>query len=198
MRNLLAFALIGTSMGCSYLGTARAFDPGEMETSAGWVRVPNVPLQLQNSESDCGLAALSMIFHYWGLQDWTPDRIEQSCPVIPDRGVRARDLRACARQAGLECYLVHGSWKDLDQELRRGHPMIVGLVKAYASGPVTHYEVVVGYHSQKRLLITLDPAHGWRQNTVDGFLDEWEATTTLLLVFVGRTGASPPPVKTPG
>lgn len=58
---------------------------------------------------------------------------------------------------------------------------------------MSHYEVVVGFHRRKRILLTLDPAHGWRQNSIDGFLNEWEPATGLLLVFMGKAGRPPRP-----
>jgi hypothetical protein len=87
--------------------------------------------------------------------------------------------------------MIHGSWADLRRELLMGRPVIVGLVKSTAGGPVTHYELVVALHPRERRVVTLDPAHGWRQNTVDGFLTEWEATTGLLLVFVRKPAGVP-------
>jgi ABC-type bacteriocin/lantibiotic exporter with double-glycine peptidase domain len=191
MKAGLVPILLAAVTGCSYFGTARDFDPGELDASDGWVAVRDVPVRLQKAESDCGITALTMICEYWQLEGWPRDRIEAACPILENRGTRARDLRACARQAGLETYMIHGSWADLRRELLLGHPVIVGLVKSTAGGPVTHYELVVGLHPRERRVVTLDPAHGWRQNTVDGFLTEWEATTGLLLVFVRKHAKVP-------
>jgi ABC-type bacteriocin/lantibiotic exporter with double-glycine peptidase domain len=183
--------LLVAATGCSYLGTAREFDPAELDASGDWIAVRNVAVHRQTAESDCGIAALAMIFEYWHLEGWSRERIQASCPIVEDRGTRARDLRSCARQAGLESTLIHGSWMDLCRELLLGRPVLVGLVKPTIWGPVTHYELVVGLHLRDRLVVTLDPAHGWRQNTVEGFLTEWEATTGLLMVFDRAGGASP-------
>src|SRR5439155_5404114 len=54
--------------GCSYLGHARSFDPTEFDTAEGWRAVRGVPVLLQRGETDCGPAALGMIFAYWQIR----------------------------------------------------------------------------------------------------------------------------------
>jgi len=179
--------------GCTSVGSARAFDPADLDEGSGWVAVRGVPVGRQAGEADSGIAALGMIFGYWGLEDWSLERIERACPVIAGRGTRARDLRSCARDAGLEAHLIHGSWEDLLRELRAGRPVIVGLLQSYRSGKDPHYEVLVALHPADRLVVTLDPHRGWRQNSAHGFLTEWEGTTELLLVF-----SSPARARSPG
>lgn len=180
---LLALGLSG----CTSVGSARAFDPADLDAASGWIAVHGVPVARQASEADSGITALGMIFGYWGLEDWSRERIEHVCPVIGGRGSRARDLRSCARDAGLEAHLIHGSWEDLLRELRAGRPVIVGLLKSYRSGKDPHYEVLVALHPADRVVVTLDPRDGWRQNTAHGFLTEWEGTTELLLIFASPT-----------
>ncbi|HLY10590.1 MAG TPA: cysteine peptidase family C39 domain-containing protein [Planctomycetota bacterium] len=183
----LAVAVLGSLLGCTYLGTARTFDPADWDASPGWIAIHTVPFQEQHEESQCGLAALRMIFDYWNVEGWTRARMKPYCPVVNQKGIRARDLRRCARAAGLECYLIQGTWGDLVRELELGHPVIVGLVKPTLWGPLTHYEVVVGIHPDQRLLVTLDPARGWRLNTEEGFQNEWNPASRLLLVFLSKT-----------
>lgn len=191
MTRVLVLALL-LAAGCS--GSAQSFDPAEFRSSPGWIVVNDVPMVLESADSRSGVAALAMILGYWGVNTWPPERIEAACPVIDQQGSRPRDLRACARQAGLEAHLVHGTWDDLVHELRLDRPVIVGLVKSYRKHPVLHYEVVVGLQPRERRLVTLDPAHGWRENGVREFQVEWESTTCLLLVFERPTAARWAPV----
>jgi hypothetical protein len=37
--------------------------------------------------------------------------------------------------------------------------------------------------------VTLDPVHGWRQNTWDGFLKEWQPAGCLTLVAFAKGAA---------
>jgi hypothetical protein len=175
-------AALLTVLGCSYAGEARDFDPGELTTSPGWVSVPEMPLELQKSTEDCGTAALAMVLEYWQIP-MTPEEWETSSLLIAGKGSRARDLRDLARKKGLQAFLIHGRWEDLRNEVDRGHPVIVGLVKPSNSGAVTHYEVVVAVHPEREIIVTHDPAHGRRQNSLSGFRKEWDPAGYLTLVF---------------
>jgi len=169
-------------LGCAYTGEAKDFDPAELSSSPGWISVPEVPLTLQKSTEDCGTAALAMVLEFWRIPV-SPEEWETSGVLLSGKGSRARDLRDLARQKGLQAFLIHGRWEDLRNEVDRGHPVIVGLVKPARSGAVTHYEVVVAVHPERELVVTHDPANGWRQNSLSGFRKEWDPAGYLTLVF---------------
>jgi hypothetical protein len=59
----------------------------------------------------------------------------------------------------------------------------VGLVKSHTGGTVTHYELVVGIHPDRKTVVTLDPARGWRENSFEGFTAEWEPAARLMIVI---------------
>lgn len=177
------------SAGCSYLGTAESFDPAVLEREAGWIAVHDVPVILQQSDEDCGAAALAMALAHWHVPSSLED-VTRDCPPVPGEGIKAGVLRTCARDKGLQSFLVHGSFADFEKELTRGRPVIVGLVKPYVNGGLTHFEVVVGVHPRREIVVTLDPAHGWRQNGYEGFLTEWEPAGRLTLVLL-KTSPAP-------
>jgi ABC-type bacteriocin/lantibiotic exporter with double-glycine peptidase domain len=174
--------------GCSYLGTARDFDPREFGSTPGWVAVPSVPLLPQKEDQDCGAAALSMVLTHWGPAV-SREEILAAVASAPDGGLRAGDLRDFARARGFKAYLFHGDVDVLQRELSKGRPVLVGLVKPYITGGLTHYAVVVGIHPAAGTIVTLDPADGWRQNTREGFAVEWESAKRLTLVIF--KGGSP-------
>jgi len=177
----LVLALLGAA-GCSSLGESTPFDPQELDSTPGWVAVRAVPVVLQREKTDCGAASLSMVLTHWKIGA-TLDDVVRDCPTIPERGIRAKDLRDFARAHGLRSYLIHGCWEDLGKEVGLGHPVIVGLVKPDGSGILTHYEVVVAVHPELQAVVTLDPARGWRRNSMSGFCKEWEPAGFLTLVF---------------
>lgn len=168
------------SCGCMYLGDARSVDPSALDREPGWVTAGEVELIRQSSDRDCGAAALAMVCSYWGVPA-TTESVLASCPST-EEGIRAADLRDAARRAGLGAFVVHGTWADLEYEMRRGRPVIVGTVKRYATGDMTHYEVVVAVHPGRRLIVTLDPAAGWTRNTQEGFMEEWQPSERLMIV----------------
>ena len=184
--SVAASLLLGiAAQGCSYLGSARDFDPEKLQKETGWLAVPNISPRLQASREDCGIAALEMVLARY---DKTVPRelVEKACPIEPGSGSRAGEMRDFVKSFGLEAYLIHGELSDFSRELSRGHPVIIGLVKRYASGAYTHYEVAVAIHPDRRQIVTLDPANGWRTNSLDGFLEEWEAAARLTLVVFPR------------
>ena len=66
-----------------------------------------------------------------------------------------------------------------------GRPVIVGVHKQLSSREaLAHYEVVVGLHPKRQLVLTLDPAHGLRENQLSAFLSEWERAEHTTLVVM--------------
>jgi ABC-type bacteriocin/lantibiotic exporter with double-glycine peptidase domain len=175
-------ALAATTLtGCTYLGSARGFDPGEFKNDPRWVAVDGVPLILQRDEKDCGAAAAAMVLAHWNR----PSPLEEVLAIRPPaegRGMTAGDLRACFEAKGLKAFTGKGTLDLLLKQIRKGRPAIVGLVKPNVTGIVTHFEVIVAWHPVDNRVVALDPARGWRQNDLDGFFAEWEPAGRLLLV----------------
>ncbi len=185
VRGMAVWPAAGLLAGCSYLGTAQGFDPAAMERDPGWIAARGVPLVLQEAESDCGAAALAMVLAYWGVSA-TRQEVFDACGA-PAGGIRAADLRDFARKKGLKAFIIEGEFADFEKELSKRRPVIVGLVKPHATFVLTHYEVVVGLHPREQVIVTLDPARGWRQNTGEGFLKEWRlARNVTMVVFKGE------------
>jgi ABC-type bacteriocin/lantibiotic exporter with double-glycine peptidase domain len=188
--------LLAAAAGCSYRGEAREFDPDDLATQPGWIAIEDVPVVLQKESVNCGEAAISMILAYWRIPMDSAE-LAEAAPLVPGRGSTARGLRDFARKKGLESFLIHGRLEDLQNEVAEGHPVIVGLVKPAANGPVTHYEVVVAVNPQREIIVTHDPSRGWQQNTYGGFRKEWDPAGYLTLVFTGRGGKPPDPEAHP-
>jgi ABC-type bacteriocin/lantibiotic exporter with double-glycine peptidase domain len=170
---------------CStYTGSARDFSPAALEREPGWIAVAGMPLVRQETESECGAAAVTMVVSYWTGAD--PARLLAGIRPAPARGLSAGRLRSFARRHGLAAFLIAAELADLEHELRRGRPVLVGLAKPHLRGVLTHYEVVVALHPRRRLVVTLDPGHGWRQNTYAGLLSEWRPARGLALVVSPR------------
>jgi hypothetical protein len=94
-------------------------------------------------------------------------------------------LRDFARRRGLQAFVVPGTWRDLEEQLGRGRPVMVGLLKPLWGGrAVAHFEVVVGFNRARRLVLTLDPARGLRENSAEGFAREWAPAGRVMLVVM--------------
>lgn len=181
LRGLAVTIVCMSACGClGYTGSARALNPYAWRSETGWVAVDGVPLFRQRADHDCGPTALAMVLAYWHKAS-PPDR-EPSSP--PEQQASAGQLRDQARARGMSAFVVEGTLVDIAHELKQQRPVIVGVAKPSANGAVAHFEVVVGLHPQTRRIATLDPAAGWRQNSLTGFMREWMPTGRVLLVVL--------------
>jgi ABC-type bacteriocin/lantibiotic exporter with double-glycine peptidase domain len=178
----LAAILVGGS-GCSYLGSARGFDPSEFSRDPRWIRAGDTPLILQQAEHDCGAATVAMVLAHWNRA--IPfDRVIAELPANYTERYSAGDLKKVLESHGLLAWAIRGAQEHLFEQLARGRPVIAGLGKLSLVGALPHFEVVVAYHPVEHRIVTLDPAHGWRVNSLDGFMDEWDLAGRPLLVAV--------------
>jgi ABC-type bacteriocin/lantibiotic exporter with double-glycine peptidase domain len=179
-------ALLGCllSSGC-YLGSARNITAVELANQGGWEVVQGVPEVRQVAREDCGAAALAMVLNYWRFPI-TSNAIIAVAPPARDRGIAAASLRELARHQGLQAFLIQGRQVDLEREIKRHRPVLVGVVKRYILRNYPHYEVVVGINRQQQRILTLDPAHGLRVNGWGGFATEWAKAGQLALIVFPR------------
>jgi ABC-type bacteriocin/lantibiotic exporter with double-glycine peptidase domain len=178
----LVLALIAVAACSSYRGTARPVAPSRIAAEPGWVLVRDVPYVAQQGETECGAAAIAMVVSYWTKSE--PTSIVATFRPVPERGLAAARLRDYARTKGLASFVIKGTFEDLQHELQAGRPVLVGLSKPYGRKEVLdHYEVVVGIHPERRLVVVLDPSEGWQQDNVEGFAREWQkADFTTVIV----------------
>jgi ABC-type bacteriocin/lantibiotic exporter with double-glycine peptidase domain len=146
-----------------------------------WIIVPGVPFIPQEGEADCGAAALAMALAKGGR----PSPVRDITSVVPREqtpGMFAGQLRDVARRDGFEAYLISGSLADLETEIGRSHPVVVGLVKVVNDRRFSHYELVIGLRRDGTQIMTMDPASGPRQQAVTTFLVEWGGSSRAALV----------------
>lgn len=189
MRGLGLLALVALAACSTYRGTARDVSAATIQAEPGWVLVRDVPYVQQQGETECGAAALGMVVSYW--TGTKPDAVVTHFRPVSERGIAAGRLRDYARTQGLASYLIEGTVEDLVREIKAGRPVLVGLSKPQSRRRVLdHYEVVVGLHGDRQLVVTLDPEHGWRQNTVQGFMREWKIAGFVTLIVSARPDAA--------
>jgi len=189
----LVLALAIAAPAC-YSGSAQTIPASSMTALArdpDWEIVSDVPFVRQQTAHDCGPAALAMVLAHFRVPP-------AGAPALAGGDVRAGTLRDVARSRGLDAYVVSGTFADLFAQVGRGRPVVVGLAKplAFTGGrALAHYEVVIGLNRARRLILSLDPAVGLRENTLEGFAREWAPTQQVTIVFLG-TG-SPVSLRSP-
>jgi ABC-type bacteriocin/lantibiotic exporter with double-glycine peptidase domain len=185
-RGLRRLVLAGCLAVCGcYVGSARSATPADLKADEGWERIEGVPEVRQAAREDCGAASLAMVLAYWG-RAVTRDEIIAAHPPAPGRGLEAAVLRDLARGQGLQAFLIPGQRSDLERELQRHHPVLVGVVKRYGRRAYQHYEVVVGMSHRTQRILTLDPASGLRVDSREGFAAEWAAAGQVALIVYPR------------
>ncbi len=185
-----ALIVVVAAAGCVMRpGTAESVGYDTLRHDDGWLLLDDVRFVPQESEQDCGAAALSMVLARWGL-DVPVATLQEECAVPGTEGLRAGALRDAARRRGLSAYLIAGGVADIEHELRRGRPVVVGLIKTLGPASASHFEVVVGLRKSEQVA-ALDPARGLVRDALPAFAAEWAATHGATLV-VFRPQPKPP------
>ncbi len=88
MRALVLLLLVGCS---TYRGTARDTSPAKLQREPGWLLLRGVPFVQQDTEYECGAAAISMVVSYWtGVE---PRAVVAHFRPVGERGIAAGVLR---------------------------------------------------------------------------------------------------------
>ena len=122
-----------------------------------------------------------MVLAHWN-RSLPFERLVEGLPKNYQQRYSTEDLKKLLEAHGLRARMIAGSQEILYSELAKGRPAIVGLGKLSIDGAHPHFEVVVACHPVENRVVTLDPARGWRQNSLSGFLDEWDLAKRTLIV----------------
>jgi ABC-type bacteriocin/lantibiotic exporter with double-glycine peptidase domain len=186
---LLSITIFGTMFGLSacrlaYKGGATAVGPNDL--GGEWIRAAPTPVVVQRAQTDCGLAALAMIAGAWGRSWSVGDMSRQVKPT--DKGVKLGALRDLARARGLQAFAVKGQFKDLENELKKGRPVLLGLVLPFdRRNNLHHFEVAIAMNPRDGTVVTLDPATGDMMKRSRKVLDlEWKHAGYATLVVVAE------------
>jgi TolA-binding protein len=139
---------------CLLLSSCIAWTPRSKPTSASAITIPDMPMQKWGIES-CGAASLSTVLQHYGdmttMQQW-----DVALPKTRG-GVMTIDLLIAARQKGFDARLVTGNRPIVEDELRRGRPVILMLQVIEAPGrsyDFFHYIVADGVDPDRGLIRT--------------------------------------------
>ncbi|MFP5236185.1 MAG: C39 family peptidase [Acidobacteriota bacterium] len=153
---------------------------------AVWIDVPFVA----QPPDGCGAASLSMLLQYWAAQQHQPlpstanvSSIQHQLYVPREHGIPASSMQAYLEQHGFRVFVIHGTWSDLDQQIRKGRPLIVALRPQGQSQ--LHYVVVDGIDDARNIVTFNDPAQRkLLEQERASFERDWSATHNWLLLAV--------------
>lgn len=143
-----------------FLGVSVCVLVGESRPRSFWLDVPFV----RQSPEGCGAACISMVMRYWYKDDHVHSREDSDPAVIQRRlfdrragGIVAADMERYFQEKGFRTFAFRGDWKDLQNHLSKGRPLIVCLGEGSLQHTL-HYVVVVGLDDVQGVVFVNDPA----------------------------------------
>jgi ABC-type bacteriocin/lantibiotic exporter with double-glycine peptidase domain len=156
-----------------------------------WIDVPFV----HQPKEGCGAASIAMVMRYWAAQQRNAPGSDSDVAAIQQqlysprvRGIAAEQMGQYLRQHGFQAFALNGSWSDLEEQVRKGRPLIVALRPSGQSE--LHYIVIDGIDTDRGLVTVNDPAERkllTRERA--GFEKEWSATHNWMLLAVPAAAA---------
>ena len=151
---------------CAFVGLAlaasacRSVAGPQAPLSESAVRL-DLPLVHQDALYDCGLASISALCLYWGVEIPAAERASLAHTAETKAGLSGDELRTALEQLGFEVYLFEGSVDHavtgILGSVDAGRPPLVMLS---SNGTAHHYALVLGYDEPRGNLILLDPMRG--------------------------------------
>lgn len=126
----------------------------------------------QQDEKDCGVACLSMIFKFYGME--IPIHKLREISGTDMDGTSAFGLKKCAEHFNYDVMAIQADssiWTD--NKMR--YPTIAHIV---VNNTCLHYVVIFGLEKNK--LIVGDPASGIEKKSIIDFASEWSGVTLLI------------------
>jgi ABC-type bacteriocin/lantibiotic exporter with double-glycine peptidase domain len=165
--------------------------PAAVPLTAVWIDVPFV----HQPKEGCGAASIAMVMRYWAAQQGTVPSADTDVAAIQrqlysprEHGIAAERVGEYLREHGYQVFALNGSWGDLEEQLRKGRPLIAALKPRGQSE--LHYVVIDGIDPEHGLVTMNDPAERkllTRERA--GFEKEWSATHNWLLLAVPAAAA---------
>ncbi len=150
----------------------------------------DLPLVRQDALYDCGLASISALCQYWGIDVPDEQRVELARTAEDNAGLSGDEVRAALEALGLEVYLFTGSLDrtatGIYAHVDAGRPPLVMVSNDAA---VHHYELVLGYDDERSNVILLDPEKGEVVVPVTVFDRRWALCQRFTLLACPREEA---------
>lgn len=127
-------------------------------TSALWLDVPFV----KQEKDGCGAASIAMVMQYWRArqgeaagENSSAAQIQRALYSAEAHGIYASQVEGYFRENGFQTFAFRGEWKDLQEHLGKGRPLMVALKP---EGSALHYVVVAGLDPDQGVVLMNDPA----------------------------------------
>lgn len=125
-----------------------------------WLDVPFIA----QPENGCGAASAAMVMRYWDndlhrthSQQSDVETIQRALYSKQAKGIFASELEKYLKNSGYRTFAIRGEWQDLQENVKKGRPLIVSLAPSGPHHPL-HYVVVAGIDSDGGAVFLNDPA----------------------------------------
>lgn len=146
--------------------------------------VIDTPLTQQDELYDCGLASISALCGYYGVEIPPDERAQLARLASTNEGLSGNELRDALQRCGMEVYLFEGRLEggptSLQSNLLARRPMLI-LIEI---GGYHHYELVVGLDPDTDDVVLLDPALGRVVMPPADFEQRWAPTQHFTMLAV--------------
>lgn len=143
-----------------FLGVSVCALLGASQPRSFWLDVPFV----KQTPKGCGAACISMVMRYWqkddralSPEDTDPAAIQRRLFDPRAGGIPAADMERYFQEKGFHTFAFRGDWKDLENHLSKGRPLIVCLREGKFRHTL-HYVVVAGLDEVQGVVFVNDPA----------------------------------------
>jgi predicted double-glycine peptidase len=159
------------------------------QPAAVWIDVPFV----HQPPDGCGAASVAMVMEYWAQQQHRSLAPADNVATIQRQvlsprlhGATPAALERYLRRHGFLTFAVQGTWNDLEQQIRKGRPLIVALRPP--DQRALHYVVLAGIDSARNTVSMNDPAlRKLLTQERAGFERDWSATHHWMLLAVPQS-----------
>lgn len=157
-----------------------------------WVDVPFV----HQPAEGCGAASIAMVMQYWAAQlktqageDSDVAAILQALYSRKAHGIEASAMQQYFEAHGFRVFAINGTWNDLQEQLRKGRPLIAAIRPP--GQRQLHYVVIDGVDPAHAAVMMNDP--GERKLLTEErarFEKDWSATHNWVLLAVPASAQS--------
>jgi len=158
--------------------------------------VLELPIVEQDELYECGLAAITALCRYHGMELPPGERALLAATARERAGLSGGELQGALERSGFEVYLFEGT---LDRaatgvfaHLDRGRPL---LVMTSEDGATRHYELLIGYDPALGNLILFDPRRGRVVLPTTAFETLWARAGRFTLLALPGASAAPGPTQ---
>ncbi|MGI9508817.1 MAG: PA2778 family cysteine peptidase, partial [Geminicoccaceae bacterium] len=179
IERLAACMIMAGLVACSHPG-----GPGPDIDATGLlpaVSLASVPFHPQAERSDCGPAALAMMFGSTGL-DTTPGALAPAVFTPGRDGTLQSDIVQTSRRAGRLTVPVHG-FRNVLAELDAGNPVLVLQNLGLERWPLWHYAVAVGYDLESATLFLHSGKTARLATSFSDFEKSWQSSERWALTI---------------